>query len=585
MANSEYMSELTETTQASIQERAKDKDAPGALLLNWLVSGTGLVSPWWSTSRDRQLREFWHKSDHLSGALYALESKMTAIPFRVLARDQSIRKDMLEADRLSESLKSSAELGQGWTTFFGRFVEDLLTQDNGAFAEVIGPGNPNGPIVGAPISVANLDAARCQRTGNPTYPVVYTDSDGKMYRLHTSRVIFMSQMTSPILEMYGVGFCGVSRCLNVAQTLIDLMVYKQEKLGSRPHRSVMITKGQLDPNDVAKAFSQAEASMTNQGLSRYSKTVVIGSSSLPEAGIDMLDLASLPDGFNEETSLVLGMATVALAMGMDARELFPAMGTGATRADAMIQHLKQRGKGPGQILEMTESAFNMKFLPSYLRMEFDFQDDAQDRQAAEISAIRSNARFRDSQTGLVDTRTQREKMMRDGELDRTQYERLELSDGRLADGEPVTNLFYSRDPKYKKYLDFGLDDPLDVNANEAEAVRRMIGEARLEARTTQINTTDNDERWTTTQCLKALDDLEKLYFPPAPVDLQPAQKGPAKGQTPSTPGEKPGSTSNRYNKNDYRVRGTDQRNPKDSQANTLNEPDHTPQYQIESATN
>ena len=62
----------------------------------------------------------------------------------------------------------------------------------------------------------------------------------------------------------------------------------------------------------------------------------------------------LPDGFDEQTSILYGMAAIALAFGVDARELFPAMSAGATRADALLQHLKQRGKGPGQILQMTE---------------------------------------------------------------------------------------------------------------------------------------------------------------------------------------------------------------------------------------
>ena len=67
--------------------------------------------------------------------------------------------------------------------------------------EIIGPGRPSGPIEGAPITVAHLDAARCQRTGNVEYPIIYHDINEQMYKLHYTRVIDVAQMTSPEAEM------------------------------------------------------------------------------------------------------------------------------------------------------------------------------------------------------------------------------------------------------------------------------------------------------------------------------------------------------------------------------------------------
>ena len=158
-----------------------------------------------------------------------------------------------------------------------------------------------------------------------------------------------------------------------------------ENLGSRPHREVIITKGGLDPHDIQTAFKIAEGSMDAQGLRRYSKVVVAGSQTLPEADIAKYELSQLPKGFDETTFITMGMATIALAFGTDARELFPALTAGATRADALLQHLKQRGKGPGQILQLTERLMNFKFIPPHLKFMTDFQDDAQDQQEAEIS--------------------------------------------------------------------------------------------------------------------------------------------------------------------------------------------------------
>lgn len=808
--------------QDTIQSRIDQPVTGGnVFVVNWIAKSGATVSPWWSQTRDMQLRDFWKSSDHIAGTVYTLQAKLTAIPFRIEARDRSVQEHVRQAEDLTEVMFAAAEFGEGWPSFYGRWCEDLVTQDNGAFGEIIGPGDPAGPLTGMPISIAHLDSLRClgrdsrltlpdgstrsiyrivkeryngkvlsidsngrkcfrqvtgwyesplqnrywlriklkdakraygrseglwvtndhevmtrqgwkradqltlsdeimtpyvqpspeqqhlligtllgdacltkpagqlcksglgftqgidqeqwlatkmyallglgwsnirhndrtlqtstktspyltvlrsewypegkkivpreligdalsdmtlatwymddgdlqkhtwnervtgysprlstlgfspddsgylkdiltrqgitaslhrmrdsygiyitasggkmlfqkigrfvipsmryklppdtpdfepkswqisetdpyyspiesiergnngqqataycidvedthsfiaggmlvhncTRTGNAEYPVIYEDLSGTRYKMHYTRVLYSSQMPSPIADMFGVGFCSVSRCINVAQTLVDMLTFKQEKMGSRPHRKILVTKGGLDPKDLQRAFTLAETEMDNQGLTRYSKIVTVGSGTLMESGIDEIDLSTLPDGFDENTSTILGMATIALAFGMDARELFPALGAGSTRAEALLQHLKQRGKGPGQIIQITENLFNHKYLPPHLRMVFDFQDDAQDRQVADSRKVRAEKRQIDSQTGALDKRAMREQMLADGDIDRGQFERLELRDGRLADGSSILSLFYSDDRQISKMLDLGVDDPLDVSGN------------------------------------------------------------------------------------------------------------------------
>jgi hypothetical protein len=505
---------IARAREETIQDFPEDVDSGGSggfRAVRWMAHSGTTIPPWWSPARDTKLRSFWKKSDHLSGAVYAMTSKMTAIPRRVIARDESIKEHVEQAALLTEVIQGSAEFGDGWETFFGSFVEDLLTQDNGAFAEIIGPGDPAGPIIGAPISIAHLDSNRCQRTGDVEYPVIYTDTKGNRYKLHFTRVIFASQMTSPIAEMYGVGFCAVSRAINVAQTLIDILNYKQEKLGSRPHRAILITKGGLDPDDVQSAFQVAESNMDNQGLSRYSKIVVAGNAAMPESGIDMIELSKLPEGFDEETSINYGMATVALAFGVDARELFPAMQSGATRADALLSHLKQRGKGPGQIIQTVEQLFNHKYLPPHLEFLFDYQDDAQDRQEAEIEQVRANKNSVDISSGALSVRVAREQMLAVGDLSRSQFNQMELNDGRLPDGANILTLFYSEDNQYSQFLDLGVDDPLNKDANDIEGLSEIIHEQLRKANSVIVNSRNPNDRVAATHAVYALAYLKKFY--------------------------------------------------------------------------
>jgi hypothetical protein len=455
-----------------------------------------------------EMRKFWRQVDMLSGAIYMMESRLSTIPWKILPKDITIKRHVAIADEMMDSLTNLSDYGNGWMAMYSAFVEDLLTQDNGAFLEVIGDGEKDGPIKGRPIGLAHLDSWRCMRTSNYEFPVVYTNADGKRYRLHYTRVIFTSQMPSPMVRMYGVGFCAVSRCLNVAQNLLDIMIYKQEKLGSRPHRGVVVTKGGLDPNDLVNAFVVAESQMDNQLLRRYSKTVVVGHEDLPDAGLEMIELSGVPDGFKENESVETAMAGISLAFGVDPRELWPGLSVYATRAEALLQHIKQRGKGLGQIMAETEHQINWKFLPNTVKFSFDFQDDAQDKERAEIRNIRAQYYNITLQLGVLDARVMREQQLADGDLSPEQFNYLEALDGRLPDGIPILTLFH--DPDYDDILDLGMDDPIDKRSVDEDEVLFAIDDARDNILSLLVKANAGQKK-RYMLALSALDELEAYY--------------------------------------------------------------------------
>jgi len=528
-------SELTSLKRETIQSQVRREESSGLTLMLWLASGEGLVSPWWSVQRDRELRGFWRKPDQLAGAVYTLESRLSTIPVNIRPLDSTVRSSAAQAEKFQYMLDNLTEFGQGWDTFISKWVEDLLTQDNGAFCEIIGDGDPLGPVLGMPYGIASLDSARCQRTPDPEFPVIYQDISGSRYKLHYTRVAFAALQPSPAAEMLGVGYCAVSRCLNTAQHLLDILVYKQEKLGSRPHRNIIITKGGLDPSDVTAAFQLGEEKMDNQALTRYSKSIVIGNSNLPEAALETVDLATLPDGFDEETSTTLGMAAIALAFGVDARELWPSMSTGATRADALVSHLKARMKGIGQLIQITERALGPKLLPPTLSMIFDYQDDAQDHEVANIRKVRSERHATDLTSGVVDVRTARVQMLNDGDLTQGEFDEVELADGRLPDGASVLTLFYT--PDFDGLLDLGVPDPVSAAGPE---LKPLIAEKRAELLRAVGRASQYKERLLLRQALAALEALEDAGAkrtppsPPEPVGARAQTEEPTgEGETPS----------------------------------------------------
>ena len=99
-----------------------------------------------------------------------------------------------------------------------------------------------------------------------------------------------------------------------------------------------------------------------------------------------------------------------------------------------------------------ENILNVYVLPSFLKAEFDYQDDSEDRQRAEIRNVRAQGRERDLQSGVINKRVTRQQMLHEGEITSSQFEDLELEDGRLPNGVDVTTLFESDDKDYKVWL-------------------------------------------------------------------------------------------------------------------------------------
>lgn len=452
--NKKIQDAIATSVQGEVKEPViEGTGSSGAMNMLFMLGASGaLVPQWWSPARDAYLRKLITKSDHLAGALYNFSIKLRTIPLRIMAKNESIRSHVDLARAYENDIKVLSDFGKGFDVTFSKWIDDYHTQDNGAFLEIIADGPKDGAIKGRVIGIAHLDSAQCTRTSNPEYPVVYTDADsGKSYKLHRTRVVASSQRPSPKAGMHDVGYCSVSSILHSVQSLIDNQIYKEERVGSRPTEAIVITGGGLDPDDVRLAIELQRAEDTNSGLSKYSRAVLAGSRNIQDPKFEIHRLTEMPEWFNEKESTILSMAIVAMGFGMDARELFPAI-EGSTKADAIISHIKQRGKGPGHVLSVMEHILNVWVLPSFLYARFDYQDDSEDRQRAEIINVRAQSRERDLLIDVINRRVIRQNMLHEGEITRSQFEDLELEDGRLPNGVEVITLFESQDQDYINWI-------------------------------------------------------------------------------------------------------------------------------------
>lgn len=400
--------------------------------------------PQWGVTpivRDRKLRDFWVTEPLLASAVYGVTIRNASFAWEVVGSDPAKPNPKNTITRVSEILKRSNR-GKGWQDLMLKTCTDLYTTDNGAFWQLIRKRpRPDSPV----INIAHLDSAQCLRTGDPQYPVIYTDRKGTEHVLRWFEVATIEEFPSPVEEMYGMQVCAVSRCLRAAQILRDIAVYKHEKVSGAWTRSLHFVSN-VTQSAIENAVGLAEEQNLNRGLYRYSQPVVV-------AGLDpkntishvQVDLATLPDSFDEETTFKWYIAQLALAFGVDYQEFAPLMsGNLGSSQQAEILHLKTRGKGPALIMTMLENVLNDHgILPANVTFRFKEQDIRSEREKAETKFARAK---------------QRSMMLRSGEIDEDAARRLAVEDGDIP--EWMANEIKTRREKEKK------EQENNTNANQ-----------------------------------------------------------------------------------------------------------------------
>jgi len=342
-----------------------------------------LLPPYASRECDTALRALYrHQYNTLvQGAFTGLAKKIASAPYKITGED-------VMAVSHFQDVFQYAQFGEGWSAMLARVVIAFLTQNIGAFIEVIGPGDPNTPLVGPVTGLAALDSSRCYLTGNPEFPVIYYSQwTGKLHRLHTTRVIRLVDMPDYEERLYGYGMCALYRAAAIADRQIKMGQYISSLLDDRPKPGIMqvsgTTRDKIDP-----VLSQYAQRRYNDAQDVWGQTLWVYSLD-PEhpLKIEPLSFASTPDKFDFTAYTNLDVNALALALGVDKQELWElgggALGSGAQSA---ILAAKARGKALGDLFTQLERSINLYVLPESLEFRFDYQDDEADTARAQIDA-------------------------------------------------------------------------------------------------------------------------------------------------------------------------------------------------------
>lgn len=414
----ELLKDLEKTTI-----RVINKEVPGVNIM-LLAAQADECPAWWSPARDVYLRKFYPTESYLAGAIYSVCSRNAAYRISFTGPDKGVE----DAYRLL----ATANLFKGWQNFVMKVSLDLLTQDNFAFIEVIRPArvstkdvvgdakavkNPNtgewaavgrgGKLIDLtgqdykivdnpldlPIGIAHLDAARCTRTGIPEYPVVYTDLDGVPHKLKWYQVITLEDFPSGQEDKYDVGLCATSRVLRLAQTLRDITTLRLEKVSGRFAGRLYLTN--IGGEVIQDAVDAATAHADNRGLTRYMPPIVawtVDPTATP--AVEAIDLASLPENFNEEEANRWYFVGLSICFGVDYGFFAPLPGNKlGTSEQAEVAERQSRGKASRLFMKMMEEKFNYYgLLPRNVWMEYKEVDTAEEMERDTAAARRARTR-------------------------------------------------------------------------------------------------------------------------------------------------------------------------------------------------
>ena len=402
-------------------QRFPEESQYGANFFMLALGAAADAFPAWGTApatRDRLLREFWPTEPWLASTVTSLAARNAAFSWTVEGGPRT--------SQAVQEMLQNADYGKGFDHFITRGSIDLYSQDNGWFIEVIRDGEtPDSPVIG----LAHLDAGKCVRTGNPYVPVLYTDRNGQQHKLQWFQVVNITDAPSPVETMYGMGLCAVSRVLKSAQVMRDIIVRNQEKLSGRFAGALHLVSG-VSKKMIDDIFAAADEKDNSRGRSRYSPPIVAGTLD-PNAkiGKETIELASLPDGYDQDGAMKWAIALLALGFMVEYQDLAPLPGGGlGTASQSQVLHMKARGKGPEMFRKLVEHALNFHVLPQNVNFRFTEEDLGAKTEDAEYRRRKAEGRKLDIESGVLTPSVARQIMVDDGDLRQDYLTMLEQED-------------------------------------------------------------------------------------------------------------------------------------------------------------
>jgi len=439
------MSSLTAAVQ-SVQDvplGSEQRESVGSALS--FIMANGPILPRFGTrARDVAIWR-WYINDRnwlFRSASAGISKKIASTPFKIIGENPDVSPEQ------AREILLGANFGSGWRDFVMGWVFNFLTHSTlGAVTEVIGPGDPRGPIWGKPTGIALLDPFYCFPTGNPTWPVIYWDAPrfkhhanyrSGVYRwLHHERVCYTVDTPLSRHRLPGVGECAADRAISIMYENIYSSAYVGESLDDRPQPGIYHLHN-IDMASWNAAWEIYRNRIYNDALDEKGRNIDVRSIQTDAPSkIELLQFAAAPDKFDYAAYTNLQAKATAAALGVDVQEIWEITGSQQLGTATQSEVLARKGEGKTEAdiyAALERMTVQMNLLPAGYNLEFEFKDQEKDQIQAQIAAQYQSSVTQSVASGIVTAEQGRRYL----KLVDTTWERV-LS-------EPETEVATDRDP-------------------------------------------------------------------------------------------------------------------------------------------
>jgi hypothetical protein len=328
-------------------------------------------------SIDYILCDMWKMEPILAGAIYSMTAKMQALKWSITGKRLHAR------NAASIFSRASYMGGFDWGGYIGSTAEDFYTLNRGIFTELAKDGDP---LYAPLVDMGHIDALCCTLTGNSKYPMVYaSETVGQVLKFKHGEFFHFASLPSSRERNLGSGMCAVSRAYRAAKLLIGLHDYDSEKLNNLPPEGVASVTGMTMDEFQDALILWKEKRVQDKSLTFPQVLWLIGSQPNAKVEVNFTGFSQMPEQFSRKEVVEQYINTLALCFGVDAREFWSInSGSLGSGAESEIQHLKAKGKGPGEFITSVERHLNGELWDD-CKFSFDTQDIEEDANAAAIA--------------------------------------------------------------------------------------------------------------------------------------------------------------------------------------------------------
>ena len=347
-----------------------DSDAPDSFFtgtIKWAKEQFEVLPAYSTDSRIRSkwLNQIWTNEPYLAGIINSVVQIDKNRGWTLVGgRNQVMRfADVLHNWQVQPGRAS-------WREGAGAMAQSFYTTDMGGLAEV-GRSFPGGPMVG----MYHLDPLRCTLTPNYNYPLKYypprATADGKrMIELEPTDYMRVVSQINIDETFNGLGYSALSRCVELAITMVAVLRHEQEMLFARAPKGLLLLKG-ITQATWKNAMAVRDATLDSRQQEWFGSVAVLATAGMDDVDAKLVALSQLPEGFDQKQFTDLLIYGYSLCFGYDAREFWPvSSGAMGTSTETVTQHRKATDKGGAEYRLALQEELQGN-LPDTLHFEFD----------------------------------------------------------------------------------------------------------------------------------------------------------------------------------------------------------------------